>query len=401
MIRKIGIYEDSRKKLPWVVRWYGVPDITTGKKKRYCKSFKTKQEAERFQAEQFLAFDDGEPRDKAEGITLAQFCSDWLKTKRNSIRAITYRDYERVVKRLCAYFGHDKPLRKISLYSATQFYTELQRQGQAGGEISDWTRNKILRYCRAMFAEAVERDCIKSNPFKKIKACRVHTRPWHYLDAEQYEKLLDAAPGPRWKALYSMAYTMGLRFGELFNLRWADVDFERRIVKIRNHDATKITPPFVTKNGRERAVPLPNCTKEILQRWQVQQGLQPYVLLTKRQYENMVARWQRYSREKRPWESQGIVNNLMREFRRHIKNAGIEPTATLTLHTLRKCAGKNWTDRLSNPRVVQYLLGHASLSTTMAFYNQVNQEDMKKAASAIDSLLSKTDAKQTPDAASA
>lgn len=401
MTEKIGIYKDSRKKLPWVVRWYGVPDITTGKKKRYCRSFGTKDEAEKFQAEQFLTFYDGQPRDKAEGITLVQFCSDWLRTKRRSIRPITYRDYKRVIKRLCAYFGPDKPLREISLYSATQFYAELRRQDQAAGEISDWTRNKILRYCRAMFAESVERGCIESNPFKKVKARHVSTRPWHYLDSEQYHKLLDAVPSLRWNALYAMAYTTGLRFGELFNLRWTDIDFERCIVTVRNHNATETTPPFTTKSGKERAVPLPNCTKEILQRWQVQQGLQPYVFLTKRQYENVIARWQQYRKKKRPWESQSIVNNLMREFRRHIEKAGIEPDGTLTLHTLRKCAGKNWADRLSNPRIVQYLLGHASLSTTMEFYNKVLKKDMEEAASAINSLLTKTDAKQTPDTASA
>ena len=37
----------------------------------------------------------------------------------------------------------------------------------------------------------------------------------------------------------------------------------------------------------------------------------------------------------------------------------------------------------------------------MEFYNKVSKEDMEKAASAIDSLLTKTDAKQTADAASA
>lgn len=133
MIKRVGIYQDRRKKRSWLVRWFGLPDITTGKRKRYSKAFKTEFEAEKFQAEQTLAFLDGRPRDRAEEVTLKQFCTDWLRTKRRSIKPKTYRDYKRCTERLINYFGKDYLLRQIGTYSANQFYAELQ--AEAGGGI--------------------------------------------------------------------------------------------------------------------------------------------------------------------------------------------------------------------------------------------------------------------------
>jgi hypothetical protein len=43
-------------------------------------------------------------------------------------------------------------------------------------------------------------------------------------------------------------------------------------------------------------------------------------------------------------------------------------------------------------------MGHASLNTTMKFYNQVSSDDRKKAADAVDALFSQSDAQLTPTA---
>ena len=74
MIAKIGIYRDPRKKKPWVVRWYGDYDPTTGKQKRYSKAFVLKGEAEAFQLQKGGEFSCGQRRDKPEKLTLENFC---------------------------------------------------------------------------------------------------------------------------------------------------------------------------------------------------------------------------------------------------------------------------------------------------------------------------------------
>ena len=62
---KVTIYKDSRaikKNRPWLVRWWGESD-EIGTQKRYCRSFKTKVMAERFQTQKQAEINNGESRD--------------------------------------------------------------------------------------------------------------------------------------------------------------------------------------------------------------------------------------------------------------------------------------------------------------------------------------------------
>lgn len=284
---------------------------------------------------------------------------------------------------------------------AHQFIDEIEPL--AGETITGSTRDNVLRYAKAIFNGAVEWEELSRSPFRSLKESSDDEKPWHYTNAEQFKRLLDTAPSLRWQAVYALAYTCGLRASEIFSLRWQDICFEVRIVRICIQSATETQPPFRTKNGKSRDVPLTEYSRDIFLRWQLQQGRhrQPYAILTPKQYENVLVRWQTYKSQKRTWENKALVNNVQREFNRHVVKAGIEHTDPLTLHTLRKSCIKNWADRVLNPRVTQELAGHKDLKTTMKYYSRVNPHDMKKAASGIDALLGQSDAKLTPDTASA
>ena len=54
------------------------------------------------------------------------------------------------------------------------------------------------------------------------------------MSVAEYRRLLDAAPNARWRVFYALAYTSAGRFGELFNLTWADIDFDRGRMIIEN-----------------------------------------------------------------------------------------------------------------------------------------------------------------------
>ena len=395
MVKKVGIYHDRRKQRPWIVRWYGLPDITTGKPKRYSKAFDSRAEAEGFRIEQVIVFEQGRPRNRADEVTLGRFCADFLRAKKNSIEPKTYRQYSNMGKRLIGFFGDDILLRQIQPQGAHQFIAGLEPMDDKRENLSGWSRKTLLAYCKAMFNFAVSWELIRRNPFSKVRTQKAPEPEWQYLDIDDYKALLQAAPSLRWKVVYALPYTCGLRKAKLLNLQWADIDFAQRLLTVRSRKATDKTPPFKTKNRKKRVVPVPADTLSILSQWCLQQGKKriPYVSLTCRQYENVVKRWRSYRRRNRPWENEAMANNMMREFRRHIKKAGIEADDKLTIHTLRKCAGKNWADRIPNAKVVQELMGHADISTTMKFYNKLNDADIKKAASAIDDLLTRSDAK--------
>jgi len=251
-----------------------------------------------------------------------------------------------------------------------------------------------------MFGKAVKWGWISTNPFGDVERAELIVRDWHYLKPDEYKRLLDAAPSLRWQACYALAYTAGLRFSELFNLAWSDIDFEVGEVRIRVKAGTAKMPPFKPKTRQSiRSIPVIKHTLAILAGLYNEVPEQvPYVLLSKRQYRTAIEKWNKYREEKRVWDPQDIVNNVPRELNRHLEKAGLRPDEgkTLTLHTLRKCAGKNWADHIPNPKVTQMLMGHASLATTMKYYNRVSKADRKVAADVVEALFAKSDAQLTP-----
>ena len=307
--------------------------------------------------------------------------------------------YRNTIDRLVNYFGPHTLIGKITPRSAARFIAEMQRLDGKEGELGDWARHRALRHCRTIFETATVWELIPKDPFKNVKAPKLVVSPWHYLTPAEYKGLLEAAPSLRFKALYALAYTGGLRFGELYSLTWNSIDFEAGEVKIENRPATTALPPFKIKDYEARTIPLPRHTVEILEdlkTYSVATDEQtPYVLLEKRHYETVRAKWQKYHSQGRSWRNQDMSNNTNRELQRHLKHAGIEPDGQFSLHTLRKSCIQNWANNITNPKVTERLAGHADLKTTMQYYCQVTESERAQAALAIDNLLKKTDVKVT------
>jgi integrase len=389
MFRKVSLYMDRRKSKPWIVRWFGDTDPDTGEAKWYSKSFKAKSEAEEFQLQKTIEFRRGQQRDKPAELTLEKFCREWLKTAKPKLRPQTVRLYDHTIERLLKYFKPTQRLNRISPMMAEVFIAKLKPL-ERDDELSNWSRFRILRNCRTMFKKAVTWKLIAENPFQEIAAPTLDVTRWHYLKPKEYIKLLDATPSLLRKALYALAYTTGLRRGELLNLTWSDVDIKAGVVKVQNRKGTVTMPPFFIKDHEARQIKLPKHTLGILNELRADTKnskgrvlLVPYVLLSEQHYRTVIAKWQRYRKQKRDWANRDMQNNTLRNFNRDVRRAGIKPDGQLSIHTLRKCCIKTWADHLPL-NVTQTLAGHSDLKTTMQYYNQVDDYHRKKAADVMD-----------------
>jgi integrase len=391
MVNKIGIYRDPRNKgRPWACRWFGEYNPQTGNYRRYTKSFKKKVEAEKFAREKATDFIQGGLRDKQQEITLGEFCRHWLKTKRPQLRPGTVILYTNTIRRLWDYFGPGMLVSKLTPMDADLFIAELKPLAREKA-LSNATRHRALRNCRTIFSDAVTWRIIRDNPFKKVKKPKSSVKRWHYVKADEYFRLLEAAPSLRWKALYALAYTAGLRLGEALNLTWADVDLNEGLVVIDNRGGTDALLPFSVKDNEKRMITLPAQTIKILR--DLRQSTPavfkvPYILLSVCQYEVVLAKYETYRKQRRPWLNRDMANNQLTNFKRHVKKAGIRPNGQLAIHTLRKSCIKTWADHLP-PNVVQELAGHADLETTMQYYNKVEPEQRQNAAKMMENWLSK------------
>ncbi|OHB52628.1 MAG: hypothetical protein A2Y12_03670 [Planctomycetes bacterium GWF2_42_9] len=391
MGQQIGVYKEKRssRKKKWCVRWLGDYSVITGKQTWYSKQFATRAEAEDFVSAKRKEFESGLPRDKGRSVTLGEFLSEWLAARQQELRASTIELYEGAIDRLKTCFGSACLLTDINEQKAESFIAKqkILSKSRQGEPLNDWTRNLLKRQCRTIFGKAVSWNLIRSNPFQNIKLKKPSIKRWHRLVTAEYLKLLDAAPNLRWKAFYAVAYTAGLRMGELFALQWGDVDFEKNTITVASREGTDRTPPFEVKDSESRLIPVPAHTISILAQWQAQapQGV-PYVMLDDERYQLVLAKWRKLRKEGKPWRNRLMVNNVGRELSRHLKNAGIKLDGKFSIHTLRKSCGQNWADVLPM-NVVKELMGHADISTTAEFYNQVDKTHRLLAANSIQTLL--------------
>jgi len=174
------------------------------------------------------------------------------------------------------------------------------------------------------------------------------------LSPEEVARLLDAAPGLKYKAALSVAYGAGLRATEVVSLKIADIDSTRMIIRVEQG-----------KGRKDRYVMLSPQLLHLLRSW-----------------------W----REARPlgwlFPGQNPVNplttrQLNRACRAAAEAAGIGKR--VSLHTLRHSFATHLLEQKVDVRVIQLLLGHKKLETT-ALYAQVATRTLRQVKSPLDHL---------------
>jgi integrase len=73
------------------------------------------------------------------------------------------------------------------------------------------------------------------------------------LSPEEVARLLEAAPGPKYKAALSAAYGAGLRVSEVVSLKVPDVDSKRMLLRIEQARAARIVMPCSPATARATA----------------------------------------------------------------------------------------------------------------------------------------------------
>jgi integrase len=137
----------------------------------------------------------------------------------------------------------DKPLGRVAIQKLTaahvsRLLAELRRSGK-----SSWTIVGIYRLLSVIVNHALSRGLINESPLKRLSrterpTARNATRA-RLLTDEQIDALLDHAL-PTYQPLLATAAFTGMRQSELLGLRWSDVDFDARVIRVR-HQLTRAT----------------------------------------------------------------------------------------------------------------------------------------------------------------
>jgi integrase/recombinase XerD len=180
------------------------------------------------------------------------------------------------------------------------------------------------------------------------------------LSVEEIALLLQAAPGPKYKAAFATAYGAGLRVSEVVALKVGDIDSERMLLRIEQG-----------KGRKDRDAMLSPQLLELLRDWWVE-GRRRGVLLPRG--------WLFPGRN--PVEPLS-TRQLNRAVHAAAEAAGIKKR--VSPHTLRHSFATHLLEQDTDIRVIQVLLGHAKLDTT-ARYTRVATTTIRSVTSPLDRL---------------
>src|SRR5262249_2551286 len=128
------------------------------------------------------------------------------------------------------------------------------------GPLSSTTVVHHARVLHCALRHAVDEGLLAVSPADRVRPPRKVHREMAVLDQEQSARLLSLAKGTRFYVPIALAVGAGLRRGEIFGLRWQDVDFKNGSLSIQQTlEKTKqglaFKPPKTPKS--RRLVPLP------------------------------------------------------------------------------------------------------------------------------------------------
>jgi integrase len=165
-----------------------------------------------------------------------------------------YREYSTVQNRshrsyvepaLSVWEAHIKPSTLLAKVTTALVEDVKLRRAQA---VAHATVDKDLAVLKAFFSWCMARNLAASNPMSRVKFFNEDNSRLRYLTEDEYNRLIKAAKtieSPRLAEKILLSVHTGLRRGSLFHLRWDNVDFLNRRVRIPR-----------TKSGRPHAIPL-------------------------------------------------------------------------------------------------------------------------------------------------
>ena len=108
------------------------------------------------------------------------------------------------------------------------------------------TVNRELSVLSKIFTVAVRNEKAETNPCQNVQRIALDNERVRYL-TEDEEKRLFASMGDneQLKSIVTVALHTGMRRGEIFNLKWFDLDFDRGVIQVRK-----------TKTKLNRVVPM-------------------------------------------------------------------------------------------------------------------------------------------------
>ena len=290
----------------------------------------------------------------------------WIDVKRKTVRPNTVRNYtERYHRNIQNVIGK-KLLTEVKPIHCQRIFTNMADEGYRTSTIY---QTRIALFNLLEFAK--ENDVILSNPCKRSVKSDMGkpSQKKEALTIDVQKKFLEQATGQSYENQFRFVLQTGLRTGELVGLKWKDVDFESRTVKIQRSmeyrhsvGVWRVGEPK-SKSGY-RTIPL---TDEAVRILMAQKEKNEKIKI-------IPMEWSEYiflSRKGEPVKNSTYDTALFKI----CEKAGI---AKFSMHVLRHTFATRCIEGGMMPKTLQKILGHSNIGITMNLYVHITEEEKQK-----------------------
>lgn len=291
-------------------------------------------------------------------VTLQEYLENWLENiHKPTIRLSTYLNYRKQLNNyLVPGLGAIK-LQKLTPQQVQTFYTRKINEG-----LSPKSVNNIHGVLHKALDNAVKWNILPRNVCDAVTPPRVPRKELNYLSAEQAKILLKEVKEHRLEALLTLAITTGLRRGELLALRWQDIDFTDNSLQVKR------AVSYFKAYGYVESEPKTARSRRTIM-------LPDFVITILTQHREHQAEQQRNAGD--VWVTKGLVftnawgdyyspSTMLKVFKRFLISIDMPQ---MRFHDLRHSAATILLAMKVHPKIVQEILGHSQITTTMDIYS--------------------------------
>lgn len=316
--------------------------------------------------------------DTIELETINDLLEHWLEISHLSLRSKTLYQYQGVANKYIIPHIGDTGISNLTQDKLEVFYKKLIDNGVGVRTVR--LTHSILHRC---LVKAIRYGLMHDNPAHGATLPRLIQKDMVALSKEQVSLFLKSAKGNYYEAFFNLSVITGLRQAELFGLKWADINWEKRSINIYRQiqrvpgEQWQFIEPK-TRAGR-RTIILGSDVIDLL-----------------REHKGNQEKYREIAGDR--WKNNGLIfpntygnpmdpSNMRIEFNRVLNDAGLQK---IRFHDLRHTAASLMLNHGVPLLVISRILGHSKPSVTLDIYGHLLTEGQEEAANFMNSLLGKS-----------
>ena len=333
------------------------------------------------------------------GSATLNFVFDRYISTKTELRGNTYSNYIYHYNHYVRDVFGQRKIAEIKYSDVLCFYQHLMEKL----ELSISTVESVHSCLHPTFALAVRDDIIRKNPSDGVmaelkKKMGRSSGVRHALTLEQqraFLRYLDGDEFRRWKPLFTVLFGTGCRIGEIIGLRFDDIDMDKRVIDI-NHNVTyyprrkdtykceyEVSLPK-TESGIRRIPMFDEVYDAFAEEIEQQELLGMHCVQTVGSMDNFIF-CNRFGNLHNPASINRAIKRIRENYNAQelvkAKRQRREPILIphFSCHHIRHTFCTRLCESDTNIKVIQSVMGHADISTTMDIYAEVTEGKKAKA----------------------